>query len=129
MDDPLLLVRNVLDKQIYDVNGQKVGKVDGIALQPRRGLPPRIIALESDMPTAWCRVSPRLGRWVERLQHWLAPDTAGPTRIRFEHVVRTGIDVEVDIDARRTNAFAWEQWLLTHFIGKLPGGSSRGEKG
>ena len=129
MDDPLPLVRDVLDKQIYDVNGDKIGKVDGIVLQRRRGRPPRVVAIESDMPTAWCRVSPRLGQWVDRLQRWLAPDVAGPTRIQFDRVVKTGIDVEVDIDAKRTNAYAWETWLRTTLIEKLPGGKGSGEKG
>jgi hypothetical protein len=109
----LPLVRDVLDKQVYDRNDLKVGKVDGIELH---------------MPTAWRRLSPRLGRLVERVQRWLAPDLAEPTRIQFEHVVATGIDVKVDIDATRTNAFAWEAWLEKHFVEKLPGGRVRGDK-
>ncbi len=129
MVDPLPLVRDVLDKQIYDVNHEKVGKVDGIVLLRRKGRPPRVMAIESDMPTAWRRVSTRLGDWVEALQRWLAPDLAVPTRIVFEHVVRSGIDVEVDVDARKTNAFAWETWLEHAFIEKLPGGKASGEKG
>ena len=59
----------------------------------------------------------------------LAPDLAAPTRIAFEHVVRSGIDVDVDIDAKKTNAFAWETWLRRNFVEKLPGGKGSGEKG
>ena len=88
MVEPLPLVRDVLDKQIYDVNHEKVGKVDGIVLIPRQGRPLRIAVLQSDMPTAWRRVWERLGDWVEQLQQKLAPDLANPTRIAFEHVVR-----------------------------------------
>jgi hypothetical protein len=88
-----------------------------------------VIAIECDMPTAWRRFWWRAGDWMERLQRWLAPDLVGPTRIRFEHIVRAGVDVEVDIDAKATNAFVWEKWLEDRFIGKLPGGSGRGEKG
>ena len=128
MVEPLLLVRDVLDNQIYDVNEIKVGKVDGIVLLLRQGKAPRIVALESDMPCAWRRVWRRAGDWVERLQQWMAPHLAGPTRIRFEHVVRTGIDVHVDIDARRTNAFAWED-ALRRAIEIVPGGKGHGEKG
>ena len=129
MVEPLPLVRDVLDKQIFDANGDKVGKVDGIVLQVRKGRPLRVVAIESDMPTAWRRVSPRLGDWVDRFQRWLAPDIAGATRIQFDHVVKTGIDLEVGIDARRTNAYAWEDWLRTTFVEKLPGGKAGGEKG
>lgn len=129
MVEPLPLVRDVLDKQIYDVNHVRVGKVDGIVLVRRQGRPMRVAALQSDMPTAWRRVWQRLGDWIERFQRSLAPDLAAPTRIAFEHVVRSGIDVDVDIDAKKTNAFAWETWLRRNFVEKLPGGKGSGEKG
>jgi hypothetical protein len=103
--------------------------VDGLVLMPRRGRPPRVVALESSMPAAWRRVSPRLGDWIERFQHWLAPDLAPHTRIRFEHVVHTGIDVNVNIDGNKTDAFVWENWLKKTFVEKLPGGKGSGEKG
>jgi hypothetical protein len=129
MTEPLPLVRDVLDKQIYDVNDVRVGKVDGLVLLPRHGRPPRVLAIEISMPTAWRRLSTRVGNWIERFQTWLAPDLVGPTRIRFEHVVHAGIDVNVDIDANRTNAYEWENWLKKTFVEKLPGGKGRGEKG
>ena len=128
MVDPLPLVRDVLDKQIYDANGIKVGKVDGIVLVLRQDRAPRLVAIESDMPCVWRRVWGRLGDWVERFQHWLAPDIAGPTRILFGHVVGSGIDVHVDIDATKTNAFVWET-ALRRIVERLPGGSGHGEKG
>ena len=129
MVEPLPLVRDVLDKQIYDVNKIKVGKVDGLILSLRQGRPPRVHAIEISMSVAFQRVSRHLGGWLERLQHWLAPDLVGPTRILFDHVVRTGIDVEVDIDARRTNAFVWESWIREKVFARIPGGKASGEKG
>jgi hypothetical protein len=126
--EPLPLVRDVLDKQIYDANGLKVGKVDGIILVPRQHRPPRVEAIEIHMPTLWRRVARRLGDWLESWQQRLAPAIAGATRIRFDHIAGTGIDVVVDIDARRTNAFAWETWLAEHFVERIPGGSARGAK-
>jgi sporulation protein YlmC with PRC-barrel domain len=126
--EPLPLVRDVLDKQVYDCNGIKVGKVDGIVLQPRHGRPPRIDVIELHLPTLWRRVSQRLGDWIEAGQRWIDPSLAEPTRIRFEHVTRAGIDVDVDIDANRTNAFVGETWLDTHLIAVIPGGGKRGSK-
>lgn len=129
MVEPLPLVRDVLDKQIYDVNELRVGKVDSVVLLPRHGRPLRVLAIESDLPTAWRRLSRRVGDWLDRLQQWVAPGIAGPTRILFEHVVKTGIDVNVDIDAKKTNAFAWETWLKKTVVERLPGGKGSGEKG
>ena len=129
MIDPLPLVRDVLDKQIYDANDVRLGKVDGVVLVPRRGRPPRVVAIETSMPTAWRRVWRRLGDWIERLQQWLAPELAGPTRIGFERVIHSGIDVNVDIDGRRTNTYVWENWIKKTVVEKLPGGQGSGEKG
>jgi hypothetical protein len=129
MIDPLPLIRDVLDKQIYDANDVRVGKVDSVVLVLRHGRPPRVLALESSMPAAWRSIWPPLGDWIERFQRWLAPDLTGVTRIRFEHVVHTGIDVNVDIDARKTNAYVWENWIKKTFVEKLPGGKGSGEKG
>ncbi len=129
MIEPLPLVRDVLDKQIYDANALRIGKVDGVLLMRRQGRPPRVLAIETAMPTAWRRLSIRLGDWIERLQQWLAPDLEGATRIRFEHVIQSGIDVNVDIDGKKTNAYVWEDWIKKTFVEKLPGGKGSGEKG
>jgi hypothetical protein len=126
--EPLLLVRDVLDKQIYDINHVKVGKVDGILLVRRRGRPPRIDVLELHVPTLWRRVSRRLGDWIEMALQRIDPAIARPTHIRFEHVTRAGIDVDVDVDAKRTNAFVAEDWLDSHLIERIPGGRGRGSK-
>lgn len=125
---PLPLVRDILDKQVYDRNGVKVGKVDSIVLVPRQHRPPRVEAIELSMSAAWRRLWPRLGDWIERLQRWLAPELVGPTRIRFDRITKSGIDVNVDIDATRTNAYAWETWLEERFVAKLPGGQRDGAK-
>lgn len=123
MTDRFPLVRDVLDKQVFDASGRKLGKVDGIALTLRTNRPPRVAAIEIDPRIAWRRVHPALGRWLERLQRWLQPGDDGPTRIRFEQVVGTGIDVHVDIDGARTNAYVWETWLKQRFVDRIPGGN------
>jgi hypothetical protein len=120
--DPLPLVRDVLDKQVFDANNVKVGKVDGLILMLRTNRPPRVAMLELSMATAWRRVHPAIGRLIERLAQWLGPGNASPTHIRFEHVTETGIDVHVDIDAKHTTAFDWENWLKSHVISRIPGG-------
>ena len=115
------LVRDVLDKQIIDKNQAKVGKVDGIVVTLRKGRPPRLIALELGVATSAYRLSTRLGRWIEHLEKSLGIMHSDRVRILFEHVTRTGIDVEVDIDGKRTGALKWEDWLREHVIGAIPG--------
>ena len=115
------MVRDVLDKQIEDSNKVKIGKVDGLIVALRKGRAPRVIALELGTATAAARISPRLGRWVERLATTLGITKGDRVRILFEHVSRTGIDVEIDIDGKRTGALRWEDWLRDHVIGPIPG--------
>jgi hypothetical protein len=128
VDKALPLVRDVLDKQIHDVNDCKVGKVDGIVLALRANRPPRVIAIELDQATAWRRVHRKLGDLVEWIERQFEPGAHGPVRILFAHVVRTGIDVDVDIDSKHTRALAWEDWLEEHVIAKIPGGRRGGRK-
>jgi hypothetical protein len=126
VDDRLLLVRDVLDKQVVDVKECKVGKVDGIVLRTNR--PPRVIAIELDQATLWRRVHHTLGDWVGAFQRMFKPGQFGPTRILFGHVIGAGIDVHLDIDCSHTHALAWEAWLEERVIAKIPGGRRGGKK-
>jgi hypothetical protein len=112
------LVRDVLDEQILDLENQKVGKVDGIVIALRKGRPPRVIALELGTTTLARRLHPRLARWVAAFERRFGHE---PIRIRFEHVVKTGINVTIDIDARRTGALRREDWLRERVVGRIPG--------
>jgi hypothetical protein len=114
------LVRDVLDKQIVGKDDVKIGKVDGLIVALRKGRPPRVVALELGTATLAYRIGMPLGRWVERIERRLGI-TGDRVRIRFEHVVRSGIDVEVDIDAKKTAALKLEDWLRNHVIGRIPG--------
>jgi hypothetical protein len=111
----------VLDNQIHDDQDRKVGKVDGIVIALRKGRPPRVIALELGVVTLARRVHHRLGDWVARMEHRHGLAKSDPVRIRFEHVVKTGIDVQVNVDGNRTGALKWEDWLREHVVGHIPG--------
>lgn len=128
MADLLPLVRDVLDNQIYDANGHRMGKVDGIVVVLRQHRAPRVDAIELDVPALWDRLHPWLGRLAQRVLTWVSPKLSEPTRIRFEHVVKTGLDVHVDVDVTKTNAYVVEDWLKTHLIDHIPGGRRSGSK-
>jgi sporulation protein YlmC with PRC-barrel domain len=115
------LVRDVLDNQIHDEDGSKVGKVDGIVIVLRKGRAPRVVALELGVVTVAARINSALGRWVNRLEQRWGITAGDPVRILFEHVVTVGIDVTVDVAASRTGAWRWEQWLRDHVINRVPG--------
>ena len=128
MDEALPLVRDVLDKQVLDPDGCKVGKVDGILLQLRANRPPRVIAMEVSQSAAWRRVHHRLGDFADWLRARFEPGQDRPPRILFEHFVRGGIDVHIDMPGKRTRALVWEDWLEERVIAKIPGGRRGGKK-
>jgi len=126
--DAIPLVRDVLDKQVVDPDDCRVGKVDSIVLMPRANRPPRVLAIEISQTAAWRRVHHRLGDFAEWLRAKFEPGQDRPPRVLFEHVVRTGIDVHIDLPWKRTHALAWEDWLEDRVIAKIPGGRRGGKK-
>lgn len=116
------LVRNVLDKQIHDEAGCRIGKVDGIIVALRKGRAPRVVGLELGVATLAGRIHAGFGDWLYRLERRWGIANGEPVRIRFEHVVKTGIDVTVDVAAARTGALKWEDWLRDRIISRIPGG-------
>lgn len=121
MADEIHLVRDLLDKQLVDANGTRMGKVDGVVLQPRRTGPPRVAGVEVGAAVLADRLHPGFGRRVRRLLRRLDPRAAEPVRIPVEKMLHGGLDVRMDLDARRTSVFAVERWLSEHVIGRIPG--------
>lgn len=115
------LVRNVLDKQVLDEEGCRIGKVDGIVVALRKGRAPRVIALELGVATLAGRIQAGFGDWVYRIEQRWGLTNSEPARIRFEHIVKTGIDVTVNIAVRRTGALKWENWLRDRIVSRIPG--------
>jgi hypothetical protein len=114
------LVRDVLDTQLIDRHGRQMGKVDGIVLEVADGEPPRVAFLATGTQTLWRRVHPRLARWARRIERlW----TRGPDecRIAWSAVRDVGIDVEVDVDAEETPAFALERRVREKIVRRIPG--------
>jgi sporulation protein YlmC with PRC-barrel domain len=115
------LVRDVLDKQLLDREGRKMGRADGLVLVLRAGRPPRVAAIETGLIPLAARLHRGLGARVERWQRRLGVGEGKTTRVAWDRVKKVGIDVVVDIDARRTSAYAWEDWLRDRVIARIPG--------
>ena len=112
----LALARDVLDKQLLDVEGRPFGKVDGVVLELRVDTPPRVIALEVGAATRLAR----LPRWMTRPLGLLAT-RATATRIPRSAVLSAARDIRVAIDATETPAWRVERWLAS-LIARIPGG-------
>jgi len=116
------LLRDVLDKQLVDRNGVKMGKVDGIVAELRRDGPPRVTAIEVGSIVMARRFGQRPQRWMT----WLASKLGGarysrPHRVPWNAVRDVGLDVELSLDVRDTAIFDWQHWLRDKVISKIPG--------
>jgi len=114
------LVRDVLDTQLIDRRGRQMGKVDGVVLELAEGEPPRVAALVTGPQALWRRVHARLGRWARRVER-LWSRAGAELRIPWSAVRDVGIDVEVDLDAEQTEAFALERCLREKIVRRIPG--------
>ena len=114
------LVRELLDNQIQDRRGAKLGKVDGVVLELREGRPPRVIALHTGAVVVVRRLDVRLARWLARAaRKWRVPIRV--TRIPWGRVTTVGREVRVTLDAEHAPAMAFERWLRARVIGRIPG--------
>jgi sporulation protein YlmC with PRC-barrel domain len=114
------LTRDILDQQVVDRRGQRLGKVDGVILELREGAPPRIAAIEIGPVTLVRRMHPRLAGWLERWLRRHGPRSDGTLRIPWSRVMAIGVDVRVDLIADGTPARAWEEWLRDRVIRRIP---------
>jgi hypothetical protein len=58
MRQPLLLARDVLDKQIVDEDGDRMGRVDGVLIELPPDGPPRIAGLQLGFLVLAARLHP-----------------------------------------------------------------------
>jgi hypothetical protein len=115
------LMHDVLDQQIIDIEQQKAGKVDGIALEIRDDGPPRVAYLDVGMDVLARRFSARLERLVQRIHRRAQGHRRKPFQVAWDKVRNVAISVSVDVDDKDYSNFHVEQWLRDHIITKIPG--------
>jgi len=121
----MLLIRDVLDKQLVDREQNRIGKADGIVLSISDGDAPRVAFIEMGSLT----LSRRLGRRPHRLMLWLRKaaglePAATAFRVPWIKVRNVGVDIELDVDRRETPLEHFQDWLKRHVISWIPGGQS-----
>jgi sporulation protein YlmC with PRC-barrel domain len=118
----MLLVRDVLDKQMVDRHGTRMGKVDGLVLQLDADGPPRVVYLEAGVPTLASRLGAAFGRWVAGLARRWGGEHPDSFRIPWSSVRAVTLEVSVDTDVEATRLNVVEDWLRVHIVERIPGG-------
>ena len=117
----IAVVRDLLDKQLVDREGELLGRVDGIVMSYSADAPPRITHFELGAQTLARRL-PSPVRWVLAwLGHRLSPRGSQPYRIEVSRIIQLGRMIKIDIDGSRSAARETERWVRDHIIGRIPG--------
>jgi hypothetical protein len=114
----------LLDRQIFDVDGLPVGKVDDLELtEPDDGGPPVLTAILTGPLALGPRIGGRIGHWWYAVGRRLRPhDDPTPNRIPINQVDRcdrTALRLSVSRD--RLDADRLRDWTRDHVIGPIPG--------
>lgn len=91
------LVRDLLDTLVMDRNGREMGRVDGIVLELRDGVPPRVARIELGGAVLAWRIHPVLARWAEGLEHAIGIGDGQPRRVPFSEILSIDDHVRVDV--------------------------------
>lgn len=116
MRKKILLMRDVVDNQLLDSDGERVTKVAGVEVELREGERPVVRALLVGPEPLARRIGPRVGRLVERITHGKRE-----VRIPWAHVREVGPDVRLNVPAGATGATHAEDWVREKIIGRIPG--------
>ncbi len=116
MKSKIVLMRDVVDNQLLDSDGERVTKVAGVDAELLEGERPMVRALLVGPEPLARRIGPRIGRLVERITHGRRE-----VRIPWEHVWEVGPDVKLNIPADATGATHVEDWVREKIIGRIPG--------
>lgn len=116
------LAREVLDRQVVDREGHKVGKVDDLVVELRPGHPAVVRAIEGGRGALARHMGGRLrvlATWLRR--HALGP--AGerpPGRVGWEHVTQIDVVVHLDCDREEAGLLVTENAIWERWISHLP---------
>jgi sporulation protein YlmC with PRC-barrel domain len=121
--EPLWIDFHLLDRQIVDHTGAKIGKVDDVELDVGHDGRLIVTALLVGQQALGQRIGGLIGRWLAGIATRLRPEHEPPLplRIAFEHV--THVDTAIIIGIRRElfPTPPLEAWLHDKIIGRIPG--------
>ncbi len=114
--------RELLDRQLLDVRGRLIGKVDDVefALDPEGT--PYLSALLTGPGVLGTRVGGRLGRMLAlAAERFVTDRSLTPLRLPYPLVTRVDSAVWLRVRAEELPTSAVEQWLRRHLIDRIPG--------
>jgi len=121
-DNVMYLGRHLLDHQIVGVHGDQIGKVDDIEFDDVDGGTPRVSGLLTGQIAYGARFGGVLGEWITSSAQRLRGQAADvANRIDISLVKSITHTVTLRVPSAEVPTPDLENWLATHFIGRIPG--------
>jgi len=119
---------HLLDRQVIDVDGRMVCKVDDLELELDTAGRPYVTAILVGPRALGPRLGGRLGRWFAAIPRRLAgaDRQQQPPRIDFAQVTDVGSAVKLARRADEIDVGPLERWVDEHVIGRIPGSTHEG---
>jgi hypothetical protein len=117
----IAVVRDLLDRQLVDRDGEPLGRVDGIVMAYTADAPPRITHFELGAQTLAQRLPRPFRGMLASLAKRLTPRGEQPYRIEASRIIHLGRTIKIDIDGARSAARETERWIRDHIITRIPG--------
>lgn len=115
------IVRDLLDKQLIDVNWQKMGRIDGLGMEVRQGEQPCINEILVGGTVLTYRLPGFVGRWSAAFIRRFGIRHGEPFTVPWSRVMRVDRVVRVDVSSDETEAMAWMRWVRDHIVDHIPG--------
>ncbi len=118
----------LLDREIVDVDGTHIGKVDDLELHVADDGTVTVSAFLLGPEALGPRFDHRIGTWIAGIGRRLRGDADGPLRIPTRHVAELGNVVRLSATAEAIGAEPRsEAWLRDHLIARIPGADHASE--
>jgi hypothetical protein len=116
------LAKQLLDRQIVDVDGRLVGRVDDIAFAVDEDGYPYVDCLLTGQGALGQRIGGRIGRLLVAVADRFTDDPpVPPRRVPFSQVARVDSAVRLRCRAADLPPSPVESWLRRHLIDRIPG--------
>jgi sporulation protein YlmC with PRC-barrel domain len=116
------LIRDILDKQLLDERGVKMGKVDGLLMVLQEGKQPRVTHIQLGSVVLARRLGRLCGGIVSELAAYLGgEERREPIRIGWDKVRDIGVDIDLAVDSRDPPLADASNWLNRKIVFRLGG--------
>jgi sporulation protein YlmC with PRC-barrel domain len=115
------IVRDLLDKELIDVNWMRMGRIDGLVMDANAGDQPRITTICVGGTVLTQRLPGFVGRWAGAFLRRFGVRHGEPFLIPWERVILVDRVTRVDVASDESAAMASSRWVRDHIIDRIPG--------